>query len=65
MHGAEVAHDHHCTAENPMPDNRDVVGGHWVHHGARPVTGFTDVTRRCSVLVCPNCGHQFLGPPQT
>lgn len=47
----------YCTAANPMPENRDFLGDHWVHEGAQSTGECSD--RRFAYYRCKDCGHTW------
>lgn len=52
---------YNCTAQTPMPRDRDQVGQHWYHHGAARMAGAPECRKPgdTTTFECPNCGHQF------
>lgn len=50
----------YCVPDNPMPENRDQMGQHWVHTKTE-IEGST-LLRNGKVhinYVCLSCGHRF------
>jgi hypothetical protein len=50
-----------CTPATPMPADRDQMGQHWYHHGAKALPGQPEMKPGDSqTWECPNCKHQFI-----
>lgn len=52
-----MAETMNCTKENPMPENRDQMGQHWIHHD---VEELKDLDTFGVLYKCNSCGHEFV-----
>jgi hypothetical protein len=52
-----MAETMHCTKENPMPDNRDQMGQHWIHHDVEETA---DLDMYGVAYKCNSCGLEFV-----
>lgn len=50
-----------CTADTPMPKERDYAGATWYHHGSKPAPGqvMPEKVGDTSIYKCPNCALEF------